>query len=588
MSIEKKRERAKALFGQGKPAQARRLLEQVCRQAPDDVEAWFLLGITCGAGGDMAAAARAFERTVALMPELAEGHFNLAKAHFELGRFDRAIEHYRRALALRPDWPPVLNNLGNTFMRIGEAEEALGCYQRAVALAPDYVEAIVNQCNAVQLLGRYEEALAGYRRVLELKPGHPLALTNLGTTLLKLERFDEAIECCREARRLYPDNPGPLAIEAKIELFKGAWQRAHELIAPLVEKFPDNIQVVTTFVAVAHRVGAEERAIELARAVLENPGPATPTMRIDLHFELGHLLDRIGRYDEAFEQFRRGNALKPGRYDAEREEQATNHKIATLSAEAVAAFEPPSVRNDRPLFIVGMPRSGTSLVEQILDCHPDVTGGGELYTIDLLAQKSETLTGHPYPESLLHLDGDQAGGLARRYLKKLDAIDPASRYVSDKMPQNFLHLGLIARLFPGARVVHCQRDPVDTCLSCYFQNFKSGQLFSKDLAAAGHYYRQYEKLMAHWKRVLPIEILEIRYETLVENQERETRRLLDFLDLPWDERCLAFHENRRIVATASIEQVRQPLYRRSVARWRRYQHHIGPLLESLGLTPDDA
>ena len=245
------------------------------------------------------------------------------------------------------------------------------------------------------------------------------------------------------------------------------------------------------------------------------------------------------------------------------------------------------VDSDVPVFVVGMPRSGTTLAEQILASHPCACGAGELHDIGQIVIKLAEGLGGPeqYPNSLGRLDPAPVRALAEAYLDQLRQRCGEAARVVDKMPLNYQHLGVIAALFPRARVVHCRRDPIDTCLSCYFQDFARPLPFGPDLAHLGHHYREYERLMAHYTRVLPLPLFELRYEELTADQEAVSRRLLDFCGLDWDDRCLRFHETARTVNTSNALQVRQPLYRSSVGRWKRYEAHLAPLLEALGLTP---
>jgi hypothetical protein len=247
---------------------------------------------------------------------------------------------------------------------------------------------------------------------------------------------------------------------------------------------------------------------------------------------------------------------------------------------------PFGVNSEVPIFVVGVPRSGTSLAEQILASHPHVGGAGELHDISQIVIRLADRLGGPelYPESLGRLEPAPTRAMAEEYLHQLRHRCGEAPRVVDKMPLNYQHLGVIAALFPRARVVHCIRDPVDTCLSCYFQDFTHPMPFGPDLAHLGHHYRQYQRLMVHFTRVLPLPLFELRYEELIANQEAVSRRLIEFCGLDWDDRCLRFHDTARAVNTSNALQVRKPLYRNSVGRWKRYAAHLGPLLEALGGT----
>jgi hypothetical protein len=234
-------------------------------------------------------------------------------------------------------------------------------------------------------------------------------------------------------------------------------------------------------------------------------------------------------------------------------------------------------RSEKPVFIVGMPRSGTSLVEQILASHPAVHGAGELdFMSHVLAGTVQMVSARPeqYPACLDKLTIEQADGMAQIYLKPLISMNPAAARITDKLPLNFLHLGLIALLMPGARVIDCRRDRRDACLSCFFALFEGGNEFKFDLNNTAHFYDQHRRLMDHWKNSLELPTLEVSYEDLVTDPENQTRRMLGFLGLPWDEQCLAFHQSKRPVSSSSIQQVRQPLYRSSIGRWRNYERHL--------------
>ncbi|MGI9465390.1 MAG: sulfotransferase family protein, partial [Aestuariivirgaceae bacterium] len=236
--------------------------------------------------------------------------------------------------------------------------------------------------------------------------------------------------------------------------------------------------------------------------------------------------------------------------------------------------------SERPVFIIGMPRAGTTLCEQIIASHREADGVGELDEIKNLASQ---LAPQPYPAQVGQLGKNDIGNLAAKYLRRIDSLaDRAALRVADKWPTNFLHLGLIAILFPNARIIHCERDPMDTCLSIYAENF-SGVAYSNDLEHIGAFYRQCRRLMAHWSNVLPTPVFNLSYEDMVENQEASTRDLLDFCGLAWDPACLEFHTTKRTVKTTSMQQVRQPIYSRSIGRWKNYERHLGPLRNALEL-----
>ncbi len=330
-------------------------------------------------------------------------------------------------------------------------------------------------------------------------------------------------------------------------------------------------------------VGAAVDAAELDR--LQSSLDETPNSsegRAELLFVLGKMLDDAGRFDEAFARYSSGNALAlqkrraaGQRCDADEYARRVDEWNAAYTPDYFARTRGWGEDSELPVFVVGMMRSGTSLVEQIAASHADVFGAGELVDIGQIA------TSLPFAQ----LQADAVRSAAGKQLQRLRTIGgPASRVI-DKMPANVEHLGLIATLFPSARIILCRRDPRDTCLSCFFQPFSSGNLFTFDLAQCGRHHMQTDRLMAHWLKVLPLRMLEVQYEDLVADLEGQSRRIITFLGLPWSAACLDFHRTQRSVKTASAWQVRQPIYTRSVGRWRNYQRHLKPLFDALGAPP---
>ncbi len=484
----------------------------------------------------------------------AEFHFQFAMSLVNQGRLDEAATQFREALRLRPDAAEAWNNLGNVLFLDGKASEALPCYREALRLCPEYGEACLNLGNALREDDQLEEGLKWYREAVRLRPSLTKAHNNLAVALLELGWTAEAESHLRASLQYNPGSAEVLHILAANGLYGG------------VDPSPD------------------ELTIRIA-----DPG-LTPLERSQLHFTLAYLLERGGLGDEAFHHFRAGNVL--GRDLARQagmafDQAEHSHRIDQLQAfftpayfQRVAKLGSPS---EVPVFIVGMPRSGSSLVEQILCQHPDMAGVGELRDLPRVALSLPQLLGtaEPYPDCVAHLEPAYILQLANGYLNRVQSLVGVARRITDKMLDNFLHLGFIATLFPHARVIHCRRNPLDSCVSAYCQMFRNLS-FTWDLSDLGHYYKEYERLMAHWRTALPLATLEVVYEELVTDLETGSRRLIDFCGLPWDDRCLRFYNNPRAVRTVSKLQVRQPIYRSSVGRWQRYAAHLQPLRAALG------
>ncbi len=589
----------------------------------------FNLGNALFALGQFGAAAEALSEAARRAPDDAEVQLNLGNALDELARSGdgnsddsgdsdeldrRAGEHYRRAAQLAPHDPRPACNLGHWLRRQRRDEAALGQFSRAAALAPQWPAAQLALADTLRSLARHGEALQAYLRIAVLADadggvaverasdaGHragdhhaSAALEGAAQCLAALGRYDEAeqhlralverqprrarshylLGCCLESQGRF---------DAAIRAHLAALDRQSDLCAAWY-----HLSLIRDFRADAAQLDRLETL--LARGELDDDS------RIHLHFALAGLRGGTRGGATAIAHYRRGNALKARQrpFDAAGHTAWSERLIEFFDRDFFTARHNPLAGrhsgsdSQLPVFIVGMPRCGSTLVEQILASHPSVAGAGELEDMRTLLRRLPELLGSDqvFPDCAAQLDGSRAQALADEYLAARRRQAPAAARVCDKMLGNYARLGLIALLFPRARVIHCRRDPLDTCLSCYCQHFEHGHRYSYDLRHLGVAYRNYQRLMAHWRQVLPMPLLEIDYEALVADQETVTRRLLDFLGLDWDARCLRFHEQRRGVHTASAWQVRQPLYNTAVGRWRNWRDQLQPLIEALDCGPD--
>lgn len=509
------------------------------------------------------------------------GYYNLANIQKKIGQIEGAISNLKKAVELDPTWDQALNNLAGTLLYAGYNSEAVICYQRVVALRPDVIEVRLQLATAYAAADRVDEAIAVYRQILQQSPADTATLEALGGLLYGTHRYDELLEHCLYLKRQFPDDPKPYATEAMVYARQGEWQAAQTILDRLLVKHGCSYHVALAYALIARPARANARVIRIINDLLQQWAKRLSVDELaELHFNLGRLYDHEADYDKAFLSFQRANRYRFRGFDGEGLQKFIDSIRTTLNGEFFAKVDKPSGSAARPIFIVGMPRSGTSLVEQILDCHSAVFGAGELLYINQIAQQIAGPDGI-YGARVAALGDGEVHRYARQYLEKINLLNASARYVTDKMPQNFLHLGLIARLFPDARIIHCVRDPVDVCLSCYFQPFSQGHDYSYDLDAMASYYRSYHDLMAHWKESLKLPFFTLQYEEFIERQEQTTAALLTFLDLPWEDGCMRHYENPRLTLTSSHDQVRQPIYKRSVQRWRHYEGHIGPLIEQL-------
>ena len=562
---------------------------------PDFAEAHLNLGICLASGGDPRAALLHLERAATLQPQLLEAQVALGNALVELGEPERAVAHYRAALAL----PPIKSgakaaqahfNLGNAYREQGRLEAALVAYRDALAADPDLAEAALNAGACCDDLGRYGEAEQHYRRAIASKPQAALAHAALSMTLRREGRATEAVEAAERAVALDPGLPeGHSALGLTLQ-DRGRFEEAATAFRRALAVKPD---FPTALFHLANLRGVEPTDAEVGQIerALAAPRLARET-RIGLNFALATLCDERGEYDKAFAHCKRANDIKSAgqAFDHDGLVRHVDALIATFDRAFFAARSELGSPSERPVFVLGMPRSGSTLIEQILASHPDVHGAGELAAsnvmIEGLARLPKAAAAKTYPEAAALLGREDAQALAERYLEALGRGVGEARRVTDKMTGNFMRLGLIALLLPRAQVIRCRRDPFDTCLSCYFQNFQQPFPFTTELSRLGRYYREYERLMAHWRAVLPKPMLEVPYEALVADPEPWCRRMLEYCGLSWDERVLRFFATERSVHTASFWQVRQPIYLSSVGRWRHYRAHLRPLFEALGREPD--
>jgi tetratricopeptide (TPR) repeat protein len=563
--------------------EAAEIYRQLTLAQPGRVQHWYLLGSACAATGRVDDAAGAFHKALQLHPGHADSLYGLAYLAYTRHDYPEAVERFRHLLQINPKHAQAHNGLASGLQALGQYREALVHYDTAVKLVPAYVDAHFGRGCTLIVLGDTEGAIRSLRETLRLHPRHAEAHISLASALMTHGKLEEALACCEKALQIYPGHADAVALTATIEQHAGKAEQALLRLQPWLEKGVQNINLAVAYAEVSKTLDQPDAAIELLEGLLRQPQALPVTSQRNLHFNLGRLYDKTGRYEQAFAHYRQGNATRALDYDAADNSREIDAIIEAHTAAFMASAPRAMRHSDKPVFVVGMPRSGTSLVEQILSSHRSVFGAGELPDIWQMVSGLPAVLGspHAYPRCLPALRQNQADALACQYLDHLSALAPASRRVVDKMPGNFWYLGLIALLFPEAHVIHCLRDPLDTCLSCYFQDFSRSHPYSYDLAQLGRYYRDYRRLMNHWQQVLTIPVLDVHYEALIDNQEAVSRQLVEFIGLDWDANCLKFHDKLRFVATASYDQVRRPLYKGSVGRWRNYQRHLGPLIETL-------
>ena len=529
---------------------ARELLGQLAQALPDDPEAWYGLGWTSMQLGDIQPAIAHYQKAVSLAPQWANAHYDLAMALGQSGAMTQAHRH-------------------------------LG---QVVRLDPNHVDARVKLAYIEYLRGNISESMSHLMKARKLNPNHLELNLRLGVIYLAMNDFDKARNHFKAILRQDPAHEEAINQLASLHAYSGDTARAYQMLAPLLQSRPVSISAANTFATFCRPLNRCQEARELLEERLST-GPLTPEDESRICFTLGDLYDSAQDFSKAFEHYDRGNRLTDSPYDAWEEKQWIQEIKRRLNGDffkQVDHAKHPSKRI-QPVFIVGMPRSGTSLTEQILSRHPAVHAAGERLEIPQFALSvcKDIGSQQPYPFCLSGIDRNSLNVMARQYIKKVAGqAERTTKIVTDKMPDNYPHLGLIQLLFPKARIIHCIRDPMDTCLSCYFKKLM-GHPYSYNLTNLGRHYRLYEDLMTHWKQTLSLSIMDVRYEDLVDNPEGVSRTMVEFCGLKWSSRCLDFHKSKRNVVTASTDQVRQPIYRKSVARWKNYEEYLGDLRTAL-------
>ncbi|HWE01760.1 MAG TPA: sulfotransferase, partial [Tepidisphaeraceae bacterium] len=438
--------------------------------------------------------------------------------------------------------------IGDEFIRRSQFRQAIERFQRCISLRPKEAEYHYKLACAAWRGGDLPLVERHLSETVYLYPQHPAAHEALALWFVQNGNMDGALEHSAAAVALGPNNPEYVVTRANVLNSVGQEMRAWKLIEPMLGKLTSNVWLAWCYAGLAPKIGRELDAAFYLERTLQQPNlPASDQCR--LHYAAATLLDHMDHYDSAFNQARLANEIGRRPFDPAAHTSDIYTRIGYYSRRRVQSLPRATHGNQRPVFIVGMPRSGTSLVEQILASHPQVYGAGELSRLSEVVCASSGAAwsnGTAFPDCYNYLSMSRADHLARIYLDKIDSLNTAATYVTDKMPENYLYLGSVQLLLPESKVIHCVRDPRDTCLSCYMTDFSAQNAFSFDLKHLAGYYRDYERLMEHWNLVLDLKILDVRYEDLIADQAGQTRRMLEFLELPWDDRCIRFHENKRM------------------------------------------
>jgi len=532
--------------------------------------------------GETELAIQAYRQALDLKDDYFEVHANLGNLLVDVDRIDAAISHYHKAAQLRPDIAELHDNLGNALRISGDPYAALAAHDRALQLKPGLTEAHINRGNALNDLGRQDEAVEEFTRVLKTDPTVPEAHFNLAAALSFQGEKNAALEHYREALRLKPDFMAAVLGATEMLDRLGQPESARKQLQPFADRRSKDV-----FITIAHAglaAGDDERreSITDLESLLGGKKVSRNITR-KIYFMLGTLYDAMQSYDGAFENYRQGNGLVREEFDRAGRLQNIDRLIDAFNPESFRSLPRAANTSELPVFIVGLPRAGKTLAEEMLASHPRVTGAGELADVTNIMRAIEADTGMDFPLGIDKLPVGKLDEYANEYLerRKAGAFQGATRIV-DTMPGNFQYLGLIMMLFPHAHIIHCRRNPLDQCLECYFKNFfrASEYAYTSNLDDLAFMYSHYSRLMRHWKETLALPLLEVRYEALVQQPEATCRELLDFVGLAWDPRCLDFHQLGKSQLMKARE-IHEPVHTRFIGRWKNYERHLQPLIDGL-------
>jgi tetratricopeptide (TPR) repeat protein len=534
--------------------------------------------------GRLAKAEGLYRQVLAVSPEFHPAWHALALLAHAVGKLPLAADLIGKAIALEATVPLYHRNLGEICRRLGRLAEAIAAGERAAALAPDDLEAHYNLGLAYTDSGRQQEAIRCYRRALELHPGHNLSWNNLGAALEKSDDKPGAAKAYAQAVAIDPRHAEAQNNLGAISSEEGGLEKARHCFEAAIAAKPGFVEAHYNLSSLKTYTAADPHLAQL-EALAAQSASLPVAARIRYHFALGKALEDVGEHDRAFAAYAEGNRLQ---HDLLPHDEAQAEALLARIKETFSRDFlgkpcrplPAGLTKKTPIFIVGMPRSGTTLIEQILASHPAVHGAGELGDLhEVIHGAPGATSGQPFTAWAPQLADDDFPALGESYLERVWRLSPEAACITDKMPANFFYLGMLRRMLPQAKIIHAMRDPMDSCFSCFSRLFNDTMGFAYDLDTLGRYYVRYMQLMEHWQATLPEgAILDVRYEEVVADVEGQARRMLAYCGLPWDEACLDFHKNKRPVKTASVAQVRKPIYTTSVARWQRFGPHLEPLL----------
>ncbi len=603
-------------YRQGNLDAAEKHFRQVVSRDSNNIHGLNLLGMVCVNTGRADEAVQFITRALKIKPADAQAHGNLGLAYQRMGNLELAERHFRESIRLDANKPVVWNSLGNVLREKGRAADAVKAYESTLKVNGKYPECWANLSKALVDLGEYERAFQAVSRALQIDPTVPDFHNQIAEVYRKGSKFDLAIRAYKKSLELDPTLYESMLGLATVYRESEDSEAALAMLNRLIELQPGHAKAYTVLGVLREQLGEAEAAADCFKKSIElAPGVISPHWHLSqikgrestadevlalerfqemgglsrqdktlLHFGLGAAYDQHGQTDKAFEAWRTANQIKAERFpfDPDKRRQHRDSTIEHSQALAARRRDKPEQEVRQLVFVVGMPRSGTSLTDQILSSHTNVSSLGEVGYADEMTVQVKKLTGQVYPKGISRLTDVDIGLLRDDFLNKVDAKHSNYRVLVDKTPLNFQHLGLLAEVFPGAKFIHCRRNPIDNCFSIFKLSFADDQDYAHDLTALGQHYRLYEEMMDAWKEAYPDQILDVHYEDTVADIEAQCVRLVEFLGLTFEPRMLEFYSSERLVRTPSASQVRRPIYKSSVHAWKNYEKHLQPLISALG------
>ncbi len=603
-------------YQQGNLDAAEKHFRQVVSRDSSNTNGLNLLGMICVNTGRQDEAVKLISRALKIKPADAQAHGNLGLAYQRMGNLGLAERHFRESIRLDANRPAVWNSLGNVLRETGRAADAIKAFESTLKVNGNYPECWSNLSKALVDLGEYERAFQAVSRALQIDPAVPDFHNQIAEVYRKSSKFDLAISAYKKSLELDPtlyesmlglatvyreseDSEAALAVLNRLIQLEPRHAKAYTVLGVLKEQlgeteaaadcFKKSIELAPDVVSphwhLSQIKGRKSTADEiLAMERFQKVDGLSTQDKTHLHFGLGAAYDQQGETDKAFEAWRTANQIKAERFRFEPDKRKQHRDLTIEHSQALAArlADKPIQEVRQLVFVIGMPRSGTSLTDQILSSHTNVGSLGEVGYADEMTVQVKKLTGQLYPKGISQLTAGDIGLLRDDFLKKVDANHSNCQVLVDKTPLNFQHLGLLAAVFPSAKFIHCRRDPIDNCFSIFKLSFADDQDYAHDLTALGLHYRLYEGMMDTWKEMYPNRILDVHYEDTVADIKAQCVRLVEFLGLTFEPKMLEFYSTERLVRTPSASQVRRPIYKSSVRAWKNYEKHLQPLISALG------